>query len=765
MIDWDLEAPGLHRYFEEGVRAHGAVRRSEPINWAPGLIDFLTLADASYPAHSRMASGTDDLQTESAYAEIRAGLFERFAEFVIPTSFEKLSILRAGQFDSEYSERIRKFDWEGFHRRDPGFFRAFRQYLGQIYDYVLIDSRTGLTDTSGICVQQLPEKLVLVFAPNRQNLDGVVDIARRSGRFRSASLDPRPLLIFPLASRIDGTNEYLRSAWRNGGTIGKVDIPGYQKIFEDLFVELYELEDCDLQDYFDATQVKHDSDYAYGERIAARRGTSERLSLGYTFADFTRRLVTLSVPWESLPEEIEIRESKRREERSVQITESILLRARILSVLLAALIIAFLSYTVYNKVFLERQRAILAATRTAADPLLQTMLLTELADFPPPPGGASLARKVAINPIPQAVLSGHKGPVLDVAFSPDGLKLATASWDRTARIWNTDGSGTSAVLLGHKEPVVSVHWAASRRKYQDNLITASQDGLALTWRDKKAISAFRNALDRPLLSALFSVDKIVAIDPGGIASAGFSDQLLLPVGEFDRYRVAGFGFDPQRQLIALLTTSGSIAVYDTDTLERDSLGNPPSPVDVMALSPNRSFFMTSSVLGMVLWRKLPDMTNEFREKRWTAKEIVKIPVPDDGTVQAIAFSPQGTDFAVGTSVGTVSVFSFEALTFGHPRQKLFLVGHSAAVRAVAFSPDGRKLATASDDATVRVWNLERQQPSEELGWSGLLSYLRQQSTACLTIEKRVDLLDESLSEARENYAACEERNGRKNSSD
>jgi hypothetical protein len=40
---------------------------------------------------------------------------------------------------------------------------------------VLIDSRTGLTDIRGICTMLMPEKLVVVFTPNRQSLTGVID--------------------------------------------------------------------------------------------------------------------------------------------------------------------------------------------------------------------------------------------------------------------------------------------------------------------------------------------------------------------------------------------------------------------------------------------------------------------------------------------------------------------------------------------------------------------------------------------------------------
>ena len=51
-------------------------------------------------------------------------------------------------------------------------------------DYVLIDSRTGHSDVSGICTRQLPDAVSFVFVPNRQNLDG---LARTVGQVRAAT--------------------------------------------------------------------------------------------------------------------------------------------------------------------------------------------------------------------------------------------------------------------------------------------------------------------------------------------------------------------------------------------------------------------------------------------------------------------------------------------------------------------------------------------------------------------------------------------------
>ena len=47
------------------------------------------------------------------------------------------------------------------------------------------------------------------------------------------------------------------------------------------------------------------------------------------------------------------------------------------------------------------------------------------------------------------VLAGHTGSVRSAAFSPDGRRVVTASGDSTARVWNADGSGTPVVLAGH----------------------------------------------------------------------------------------------------------------------------------------------------------------------------------------------------------------------------------------------------------------------------------------------------------------------------
>ena len=309
MIDWDLEAPGLHQFFHWKFTNHFGQQKNYALalDKAPGLIDFLTNISKFYQDN-----------TNSKWPERLAG--EKLAKDLFEEAIDKyplknyslqvdgnfsLSIMKAGAQHSEpsnepsYMKKVQDLDWGAFYRNYGSFFTHFRAYLMQKYEYVLIDSRTGLTDTSGICTRVMPEKLVAVFVPNQQNLEGIQRVVRQALEYRLASRDERPLEIFPLASRIDGSDSTRRRIWWQGGEIDGKYIKGYQKTFEELFKQLYSLDDCGLYNYFDATQIPHDSVYAYGEKVAAEKdGIKDKLSIGHACAELTSLLTKSIAPWE-----------------------------------------------------------------------------------------------------------------------------------------------------------------------------------------------------------------------------------------------------------------------------------------------------------------------------------------------------------------------------------------------------------------------------------------------------------------------------------
>jgi cellulose biosynthesis protein BcsQ len=297
-IDWDLEAPGLHRYFQKEFGAS--------IDKRPGLIDLFCDVRSFYEKRESKSplpeSAADSDESRGAFRDaMKAHPFEKYR--VAAEGVARLDLMTAGAQDPEYANRVRQFDWEHFYLNHGSFLTHLRDLLMKNYDYVLIDSRTGLTDTSGICTRVMPEKLVTVFAPNRQNIEGVENAIRRAVKYRLDSRDPRGLAVFPLASRLDASASRLRELWWHGGGDADAPVVGYQPTFEKLFRDLFHLEECDLEAHFAATQVPHDSDYAYGEKIAAREHTTDRLSIGYAIANLTTRLTRLSDSWDHLPDE------------------------------------------------------------------------------------------------------------------------------------------------------------------------------------------------------------------------------------------------------------------------------------------------------------------------------------------------------------------------------------------------------------------------------------------------------------------------------
>ena len=198
MIDWDFEAPGLHRYYR--------VFLDDPdLTETHGLLDFLQ----EFVDGSRLQL----LESKKASVEPAPNWFEEFARlsrFSIPIDHEfpgegSLELIGAGRQGPAYSQSVNSFHWDDFYSKSGGgvFLERVKDLLRQEYDYILIDSRTGLSDTAGICTIQMPDDLVLCLTLNRQNIEGAEAVGRSASQARRKPSGAPGLRVWPVAMRVE----------------------------------------------------------------------------------------------------------------------------------------------------------------------------------------------------------------------------------------------------------------------------------------------------------------------------------------------------------------------------------------------------------------------------------------------------------------------------------------------------------------------------------------------------------------------------------
>ncbi|MEI6847612.1 MAG: AAA family ATPase [Chlorobiaceae bacterium] len=283
LIDWDLEAPGLHSFFNNAINKEQV-----------GFVDFITeVIEKSTPEVINDNKNCFEYLSKHLNKYIQSNIQIEESEF-------QLDLIKAGKFDNDYIVKLNAINWLEFYKNSPAFFRNFAQYLESYYDYILIDSRTGLSDTGGICTMLMPQILVLVFALNNQNINGVFDVAKQSINYRFNSSDFRDLTVLPLPSRIDDQNSAELAEW----------MKRYTKRFEALFTEIYMLDECSLTNYFNIAKIPYKPIHAYGEKITVlSESISNDFFISYHYAQFYNLIVHDTPIYEILSrEEIEIKE-------------------------------------------------------------------------------------------------------------------------------------------------------------------------------------------------------------------------------------------------------------------------------------------------------------------------------------------------------------------------------------------------------------------------------------------------------------------------
>jgi WD40 repeat protein len=330
-------------------------------------------------------------------------------------------------------------------------------------------------------------------------------------------------------------------------------------------------------------------------------------------------------------------------------------------------------------------------------------------------------------------LTGHTGPVNTVAVSPDGTRIASASYDRTVKIWELDerraGLRARPEEFSGATPQVCVAFSPDGAR----LASGDWSGIIKLWDLKTGESfALKGHPDR-LFAVAFSPDGTRLASSGKDSAVKVWDltsRRLL--ADLDVPRVAGglvlgVAFSPDGKLVAASCPDRTVKLWQQGpgpegkeyTLLR-SLKGPTGTMtlDQVAFSPDGTRLASATWEGTVLiWGEDNWRAGSRERPEGDGSTPLLTLKGHTGTVKGVAFSPDGARLVSGSSDGTVKVWDLQAVRADVADSSvLTFKGHTSGVNSVAFTPDGTRIISGSRDQTVKVWDSTL--PQECQTWKG-----------------------------------------------
>jgi WD40 repeat protein len=291
----------------------------------------------------------------------------------------------------------------------------------------------------------------------------------------------------------------------------------------------------------------------------------------------------------------------------------------------------------------------------------------------------------------------HDGAVLHADFSPDGTKVVTASEDGNARIWDARSGQAIGQPLRHAKAVRFVQFSPDGQR----VATASRDHTARVW-DVRTGEPVTPPLEHSELvwSIRFSPDgqRVVTASldlTARVWDASTGQPLSDPLKSFRNASDSGqlqdrAQFSPDGGL--LVTATGESLAVVWDARSGQPLATPlrhQDRINSVQFSPGGHWVATASSDGTA--------------RVWDARTGFPItePLRHIGRLSSVQFNPNG-DTVVTASVfdGAARIWdTHSSLTLTQPLR------HAEAVRFAQFSPDGQRVVTASEDGTAQIWDV------------------------------------------------------------
>ena len=285
-------------------------------------------------------------------------------------------------------------------------------------------------------------------------------------------------------------------------------------------------------------------------------------------------------------------------------------------------------------------------------------------------------------------LNGHTNWVMSVAFSPDGTRIASASYDGMVKLWDKATGQEILTLVGHTNGVSNVTFSPDGAR----IASANADNTVKLWD-------LDTGQETVTLKGHTDTVRNVAFSPDGATIASASDdqsvklwdtatgqEIVTLKGHTDA--VSNVTFSPDGAKIASASSDHSVKLWKVATgQETVTLKGHTLPVLSVAFSPDGARLVSSG--------------NDHSVRLWdtaTGENTMYVGFHKKA-VNSVTFSPDGKWISSASSDGTIKLWDVVS-----GQETVTLKGHTGPVESVAFSPDGERIASASKDGTVKLWN-------------------------------------------------------------